>query len=92
MARPAITEEQRAIAVELLANAVRKQRRRQAPGRRLPEGLLQTRVDRSDLAADDRYLRGMLDIVAVLFAGGRATADECLRAARVMEAGGAAES
>lgn len=87
MARPAITDEQREIAVELLANAVRKQRRRSTATRRETDGLLRARGDQAGAAADDRYLQGMLDIVAVLFAGGRATADACLRAARALEAG-----
>ena len=83
MGRPRMTDEQRAVAVALLANAIRKeehlrvrQRGRSGDDLALAAG---TRV-RAD--ASSQYLRGMRDLLAVLFAGGRAVADECFEAAR----------
>lgn len=91
MARPAITDEQREIAVVLLANAVRKQRRRSPPAAPGQDDPLPLRAARAGESANERYVRGMLDMVAILFADGRATADACLRAARALEAGETAE-
>jgi hypothetical protein len=89
MGRPAITEEQREVAVILLANALRKDahlRRTPVPG------------DRGEIAAvggaarwrgeaSRRYAQGMTDLLAVLFEDGRSVADECLRAAELLAYG-----
>ena len=65
--RPAMTEDQRMMAVTLLANAIRKEEHLSARSR--------------------RYVQGMRDLLAVLFAGGRAEADECYEAARAQARG-----
>ena len=81
MGRTEITNEQRAMAVTLLANALRKEahvRARTGDGR--PPGLPAGR-GRSD--ATQQYVRGMRDLLAVLFDDGRAVADACLADARV---------
>jgi hypothetical protein len=89
MARPAMTEDQRVVAVALLANAIRKERRLRARAEEARQGsaLLAAfgTVGRSDGAA--QYVRGMHDLLAVLFDGGRATADACYEEARVAAEG-----
>ena len=85
MAQPAMTEDQRIVAVALLANAIRKERRLRRAPRRPGEGsaVLSTfgAFGPSDGAA--QYVRGMRDLLAVLFEGGRAVADACYEATSV---------
>jgi hypothetical protein len=70
--------------VALLANAIRKERNERARA----DDAGQTNSVRSKFPglgrgrASAEYLRGMRDLLAVLFDGGRATADECYAAAQ----------
>jgi hypothetical protein len=82
-----MTEEQRAVAVALLANAIRKDERQQA--RRVERGgdLALEGGARRRANATAQYLRGMGDLLAVLFDGGRAVADGCYAEARALARG-----
>jgi hypothetical protein len=89
MGRPAITDDQRELAVILLANALRKDAHlRPLPGAVVREGTggvsgaLRWRVE-----ASRRYAQGMFDLLAVLFDNGRAVAEECLADAETMAFG-----
>jgi hypothetical protein len=81
MGQPTITEDQRELAVILLANALRK------------DAHLKTRADavagatRWRIEASRRYARGMTDLLAVLFDDGRMVANECLAAAEILAFG-----
>jgi hypothetical protein len=81
MGQPTITEDQRELAVILLANALRK------------DAHLRTRAEavagstRWRMEASRRYAQGMTDLLAVLFDGGRTVANECLAAAEVLAFG-----
>jgi hypothetical protein len=89
MGLPVITDDQRELAVVLLANALRKDahlRRRpidrtggDAAG---PPGATRWRIE-----ASRRYGQGMTDLLALLFQDGRSVADECLRAAEILAFG-----
>jgi hypothetical protein len=80
MGRPTISEDQRELAIILLANALRKDahlRPRPDPDVREGAGGVSA-ATRWRVEASRRYARGMIDLLAVLFDGGRAVADECL--------------
>jgi hypothetical protein len=89
MGQPTITDDQRELAVILLANALRKDAHlRTRPGVAGPEGTeAVSGAARWRIEASRRYARGMTDLLAVLFDGGRAVADECLAAAEVLAFG-----
>ena len=78
------------VAVALLANAIRKEQRLRARAEeaRRQSAVLSTlgAVGRGEGSA--QYVRGMRDLLAVLFDGGRAVADACYEAALVEAAGG----
>ncbi|HEY7032723.1 MAG TPA: hypothetical protein VH482_15375 [Thermomicrobiales bacterium] len=81
MGQPTITDDQRELAVILLANALRKDahlRGRADPG----AGSTRWRIE-----ASRRYAQGMTDLLAVLFDQGRAVANDCLAAAEVLAFG-----
>jgi hypothetical protein len=84
-----MTADQRTVVVGLLANALRKeiQLRAEAETAEGTGSLLATSAARARHAAAARYLQGMVDIIAVLFAGGRRTADACLEQARSLAGG-----
>ena len=89
MGRPTITDDQRELAVILLANALRKDAHlRPPPDSDVREaaggvsGAMRWRVE-----ASRRYAQGMLDLLAVMFDGGRAVAEECLAEAEIMAFG-----
>jgi len=89
MPLPAITEDQREMAVALLANALRKQEeRRQESGIGSDHAFPEVGSRRAQRAADARYVQGMRDLLTVLFAGGRATTESCLAQARAQALGG----
>lgn len=76
------------MAVALLANAIRAEAHHGRPGGGRPIGALLPGVTgrgRADGAR--RYAQGMRDLLAVLFADGRATADACYRDARAQALG-----
>ncbi len=90
MTRPAMTEDQRVVAVAMLANAIRRERRRhaRADDARQQSSVLSTfgALGRGDGPAE--YVRGMRDLLAVLFDGGRQVADACYEAAAIEADGG----
>jgi hypothetical protein len=53
----------------------------------LTGSLLASSAARARHAASERFLDGMIDVIAVLFAGGRGTADACLEQARLLAGG-----
>lgn len=85
--RPTMTEDQRELLVELLANAVRKDAHLRA---RLSGGAsdpLQSGMARRRMEASQRYIEGMRDVVRVLFLDGYPAAEACLEAARARATG-----
>jgi hypothetical protein len=89
MGLPMITEDQRELAVILLANALRRdahlQRRPAAGDREDTTGLGGATRWRAE--ASRRYAQGMTVLLAILFQDGRAVADDCLRAAEILAFG-----
>jgi hypothetical protein len=74
-----LTDIQHEVAVHLLANALRKRRRRTPT-----LGSIDATTNRSARAhPDDEYLRGMLDLLTALY--GRETTDELYRQALALE-------
>jgi hypothetical protein len=85
--RPPMTNDQRTMAVTLLANAIRKaEHRRGTDATSVADTSLPAIGARARRDASAQYVRGMRDLLGVLFAGGRAAADECYEAA-LLEAG-----
>ena len=87
MGRPRMTDEQRAVAVALLANAIRKDERQQAIREQRRGDLTLTGGSRRRAEASAQYVRGMRDLLAVLFDGDRAVADACYAEARALARG-----
>jgi hypothetical protein len=89
MGQPTITEDQRELAVILLANALRKDAHlRSRQGAAVPgDAGVGSGATRWRMEASRRYAQGMTDLLAMLFDGGRTVADECLRTAEVMAFG-----
>jgi hypothetical protein len=88
MGFPEITEDQRKMAVVLLANALRKDahlraRRQRAPDEGSPQhaALARRRAEPSQ-----RYVDGMRDLLRVLFVDGHDAAEACLEEARALAA------
>lgn len=89
MGLPTITDDQRELAVILLANALRRDahlQRRPAVGDREEAAGLGS-ASRWRAEASRRYAQGMSDVLAILFDDGRAVAAECLRAAEILAFG-----
>ena len=83
MGRPRMTEEQRAVAVALLANAIRKDEHLRAQeADRAGADLVPVLAAGRRAEASRQYLNGMRDLLGVLFDGGRTVADECYDVAR----------
>jgi hypothetical protein len=84
-----MTEDQRTVVVGLMANALRTEIRLRAEAETAggTGSLLATSAARARHAAAARYVQGMVDVVAVLFAGGRPTAEACLEHARSLAGG-----
>ena len=81
------------MAVALLANAIRKDEHLRARARGMPLGdVLPGLGSRRRAQASSEYVRGMRDLLAVLFEGGRADADACFAAARAQALGEQAAS
>ena len=83
MGQPNITEDQRMMAVALLANAVRKDAHLRARARHVEDQgnpLIAIMASRRS-EPSRRYIEGMHDVLRVLFADGSALADECLEEA-----------
>ncbi len=86
MARPPISDEQRVMAVALLANAIRRTDR---PGSQPGTFFVETPAPGSRRRRDpsQEYLRGMRDLLAVLFDGGPRIADDCYASAQTQATG-----
>lgn len=83
MGRPEITDVQREIAIEMLANAIRKDAHLRARVSQMREhedpvrfGMAKRRSEPSQ-----RYVEGMRDLMRVLFVDGHAATEECLEEA-----------
>lgn len=84
MGRPRMTAEQRGMAVALLANAIRKEAHLRSRAEAAAEGgeLAVVVGARGRREASSQYVRGMRDLLAVLFEGGRPAAEACYEEAR----------
>lgn len=82
MKRPNMTDDQREIAIELMANALRKDAhlRARALGSD-PSDAVRGGITRRRAEASQRYVDGMRDMLRVLFPNGHAIAEECMDAA-----------
>lgn len=89
MGRPNITEDQRAIVVTLLANAIRKDAHLRARARHAREdgNPLTTVTAGRRSESSQRYVEGMRDLLRVLFAEGSPLAEECLEEAYTLTIG-----
>lgn len=87
MPLPTITDEQREMAVAMLANALRKQDRRPTAAAGSDPLFPEVGSGRAQHTADARYVQGMRDLLAVLFAGGRLTSHLCHQEALDLAAG-----
>lgn len=88
MSLPKMTEDQRTMAVVLLANAIRagalaRQRLATTDG----DDMATRAIARWRAEAADRYAEGMRDLLAALFDGGRSLADACYEEAIRLQAG-----
>lgn len=83
MERPDITRDQRELAIELMANALRKDAHLRQRAKRSGTGIYMTGGGITQRRADasQRYVDGMRDLLRVLFPNGHAVADECLNEA-----------
>jgi hypothetical protein len=82
MRQPEITEEQREMVVELLANAIRKNAHvRARAARSQDESILHAGMAKRRSESSQRYIEGMRDLLRVLFANGHVLADECMEEA-----------
>lgn len=90
MSQPRMTPDQRLMAVTLLANAIRKQAgpRREPPSPPATPDLARLAGSRGRDDANAQYVRGMVDLLAVLFEGGRPQAEACYQEAVQMARGG----
>jgi hypothetical protein len=84
MSQPRMTDDQRIVVIALLANAIRKHERGGRSGTpAAPQAdLARLAGSRGRRSASQQYIRGMVDLLAVLFEGGRPFAEECYEEAR----------
>lgn len=89
MSRPEMTDDQREIAIELLANALRKDAHLRNRASHQTEGVDPVRLVAARRRAEpsQRYVEGMRDMIRVLFVDGHAAADACLEAASAQALG-----
>ncbi len=89
MSQPRMTGDQRLMAVTLLANAIRKQEgsRREPATDPVAADLARLAGARGRDDASHQYVRGMVDLLAVLFEGGRPQAEACYQEALQMARG-----
>lgn len=89
MDRPAITADQREMAVIMLANALRKdvhlRNRQTRPGEE--EDVIRAGLSRRRAEASQRYVDGMRDMLRVLFPEGDRIVRECMEEAYAMAMG-----
>lgn len=83
MSQPRMTADQRLMAVTLLANAIRKHEgtRREPTTDPAATDLARLAGARGRDDANHQYVRGMVDLLAVLFEGGRPQAEACYQEA-----------
>jgi hypothetical protein len=83
MGYPVITDDQREMAIVLLANALRKDAhlRDRAGSSDEPGSILHAGLRKRRLEPSQRYLDGMHDLLRVLFHGGESLVAECLEEA-----------
>ncbi len=83
MGQPGITEDQRLMAVALLANAIRKDAHLRARATHVQEqgNPLTSIMADNRSKSSQRYIEGMRDILRVLFADGSVVAEACLEEA-----------
>jgi hypothetical protein len=83
MGRPEITDDQREIAIEMLANALRKDAHLRARASRLRqhEDAVRYTMARRRSEPSQRYVDGMRDLLKVLFVDGHVAAEEILEEA-----------
>lgn len=89
MSQPRMTNDQRVVVIALLANAIRKFERgtrSDAPGS-VQADLARLAGSRGRASASRQYVRGMVDLLAVLFEGGRPYAEACYEEARLIAVG-----
>ena len=84
MGRPAMTEEQWSVAATMLANALRKVDHLEATRQRAGDDLMHAAGAGRRAEAAEAYARGMIDVLAVLFDGGRPAAERLATAAAAM--------
>ncbi len=84
MSQPRMTADQRVVVIALLANAIRKHERGHRSGRpaAAQPDLARLAGSRGRASASQQYVRGMVDLLAVLFEGGRPYAEACYEEAR----------
>lgn len=89
MDRPAITADQREMAVVMLANALRKdahlRNRQPRPGE--DDDVIRAGLSRRRAEASQRYVDGMRDMLRVLFPNGDQVVRECMEEAYAMAMG-----
>jgi hypothetical protein len=83
MGRPAMTEEQWQVAATMLANALRKVDRFDG-ARSAGDDLMHAVAAGRRAESAEAYARGMVDLLAVLFEGGRPAAERLAAAAQAM--------
>lgn len=89
---PEITDDQREMVVELLANAMRKDAHLRNRGRQLGEqgSVLHDSLRNRRSEPSTRYIEGMRDLLRVLFPNGQAVAEACLEEASARALGASA--
>ena len=89
MTRPGITDDQKELAIELLANALRKDAhlRRRAHHSEQRDDMLRSGMTRRRAESSQRYIDGMRDMLRVLFPNGYTIAEECMDAASIRAMG-----
>jgi hypothetical protein len=80
MTRHGITDDQKEIAIELLANALRKDAhlRSRPPDQGQRVDMVQAGIARRRAESSQRYIDGMRDMLRVLFPNGAAIAEACM--------------
>ena len=93
MGHPEITDDQREMAVVLLANAMRKDAHLRARAHQVGEqgNPLYDAMTKRRAEPSQRYIEGMRDLLRVLFPNGHAVAEECLEEAYARAMGAPAQ-
>lgn len=83
MTRPQITDDQKEIAIELLANALRKDAhiRSRSHDASQRDDMIRAGLSRRRAESSQRYVEGMRDMLRVLFPNGYEIAEGCMNEA-----------